>query len=95
MQFTIAFTTLLAVASAAAVSQRSPVSVKGRDAGKLVARDGVCGGISNPLCCQLDVSGVANLNCENGTSPPLCILAFYDTAVLGRTNADTSYSRPR
>lgn len=67
MQFTIAFTTLLAVASAAAISERSPASVKGRAAGKLVARDGVCG-TSTPLCCQLDVDGVANLNCENGMS---------------------------
>ncbi|KAF2690064.1 hypothetical protein K458DRAFT_328192, partial [Lentithecium fluviatile CBS 122367] len=25
----------------------------------------VCGALQTPLCCQLDVLGVANLNCAN------------------------------
>jgi hypothetical protein len=55
MQFTVVFATLLSLTSAAAVPA------------KLVMREsGVCGALSSPLCCQLDVLGVANLNCENG-----------------------------
>lgn len=61
MQFTVIVASLLSLTSAAAVTKRYE--------GKLVARQsGVCGAISTPLCCQLDVLGVANLNCENGTS---------------------------
>jgi hypothetical protein len=58
MQLTIVFATLLSVAAAAAVPT------------ELVTRQsGVCGPLSSPLCCELDVEGVANLNCENGKSP--------------------------
>lgn len=62
MQFTLAAcAALLSLASAAAVGVRSP------SVGKLVARQGsVCGALSSPLCCELDVLGVANLNCANG-----------------------------
>ncbi|KAF3040540.1 hypothetical protein E8E12_008867 [Didymella heteroderae] len=61
MQFTLtALTSLLSLTSAAAISARSP------SVGKLVARQGsVCGALATPVCCQLDVLGVANLNCEN------------------------------
>ena len=63
MQSTLAtLTALLSLASAAAISAGSPA------VGKLVARQGsVCGTLATPVCCQLDVLGVANLNCENGT----------------------------
>jgi hypothetical protein len=37
-------------------------------AASLRRQSGICGPLSTPLCCQLDVEGVANLNCENGTS---------------------------
>jgi hypothetical protein len=58
MQFTIVLATLLSLTSAAAVTKR---------------QSGVCGALSSPLCCQLDVLGVANLNCETGnlSVPPL------------------------
>ena len=59
MRFTIVLVSLLSVTSAAAVTKRYPAT--------LVARQsGVCGALSTPVCCQLDVLGVANLNCENG-----------------------------
>ncbi|KAF2116292.1 fungal hydrophobin-domain-containing protein [Lophiotrema nucula] len=68
MQFTVILTSILSVASAAAITERSlPTKLFGRDAGKLVRRD-VCGPLESPLCCQLDVEGVANLNCENAGS---------------------------
>ena len=62
MQFTLAFTALLSIASAAAVTKRYEAKLVSRQAG-------VCGALSTPLCCQLDVLGVANLNCENGMLP--------------------------
>ncbi|KAF2247939.1 hypothetical protein BU26DRAFT_565362 [Trematosphaeria pertusa] len=65
MQFTLALTSLLSLTSAVAIMERSPAKLSGRSAGKLVARAGVCGPLQTPLCCQLDVDGVANLNCEN------------------------------
>jgi hypothetical protein len=58
MQLNVVLATLLSVAAAAAVPA------------ELVTRQsGVCGPLSSPLCCELDVEGVANLNCENGKSP--------------------------
>ncbi|KAF2262741.1 hypothetical protein CC78DRAFT_569595 [Lojkania enalia] len=65
MQFSILLSSILSLASAAAISERSPTKVSGRDAGRLVQRDGPCSELYAPLCCQLDVSGVANLNCES------------------------------
>lgn len=61
MQLTLTVTALLSVASAAAVTKRYPATLSTR-------QSGVCGALSTPLCCQLDVLGVANLNCENGKS---------------------------
>lgn len=63
MQFTLAtFSALLSLTSAAAINARSPLS------SKLVTRQAsVCGALATPVCCQLDVLGVANLNCANGT----------------------------
>jgi hypothetical protein len=58
MQLTIVLATLLSVASAAAV----PTEL-------LTRRSSVCGPLSSPLCCELDVEGVATLNCANGESP--------------------------
>jgi hypothetical protein len=55
MQLTIVIATLLSLASAAAVPSKL-----------LTRKSGVCGALSTPLCCQLDVEGVADLNCENG-----------------------------
>jgi hypothetical protein len=56
MQLIIVLANLLSFTSAAAIPT------------KLMTRQsGVCGALSTPLCCQLDVEGVANLNCENGT----------------------------
>ncbi|KAF2849918.1 hypothetical protein T440DRAFT_362927, partial [Plenodomus tracheiphilus IPT5] len=46
----ITLAALLTTASAAAIAPR---------------QSGVCGALATPLCCQLDVLGVANLNCEN------------------------------
>jgi hypothetical protein len=57
MQLTIVIATLLSLASAAAVPSKL-----------LTRQSGVCGALSTPLCCQLDVEGVADLNCENGKS---------------------------
>lgn len=59
MQFTIAFTTLLSVASAAVLTKRYPATLVER-------QDGVCGNRGVPLCCQTDLLGVANLNCRVG-----------------------------
>jgi hypothetical protein len=52
------FTTLALVLSAAFTAAASV---------PLRRETGVCGPLSTPLCCQLDVEGVANSNCENGT----------------------------
>ena len=67
MQFTLTtLTALLSLTSAAAINARSP------SVGKLVARQaGVCGALATPVCCQLDVLGIANLNCENGMYIPI------------------------
>ncbi|KAF2739656.1 hypothetical protein EJ04DRAFT_519318 [Polyplosphaeria fusca] len=69
MQFSIVLASILSLASAAAISELKPVKVSGPAAGKLVPRHpkfgDVCGPLQTPLCCQLDVDGVANLNCEN------------------------------
>ncbi|KAJ4381843.1 hypothetical protein N0V86_003208 [Didymella sp. IMI 355093] len=61
MQFTLTtLSALLSLTSAAAIGARSSA------VGKLVARQGsVCGALATPVCCQVDVLGVANLNCEN------------------------------
>ncbi|KAJ4336807.1 hypothetical protein N0V87_005202 [Didymella glomerata] len=61
MQFALTtLTALLSLTSAAAINARFP------SVGKLVARQaGVCGALATPVCCQLDVLGIANLNCEN------------------------------
>ncbi|KAF2816309.1 uncharacterized protein BDZ99DRAFT_376536 [Mytilinidion resinicola] len=32
--------------------------------GELTKRD-ICGGDTSPVCCQLDVEGVADLNCQS------------------------------
>lgn len=63
MQLTLfTITGVMGFTSAAAISTPSAT------VGKLVARQGsVCGALATPVCCQLDVLGVANLNCENGT----------------------------
>lgn len=61
MQLTIALTTLLSLASAAAVKKRYSATLVER-------QSGVCGGLATPLCCQTDVLGAANLNCANGES---------------------------
>ncbi|KAI8935259.1 hypothetical protein NX059_007848 [Plenodomus lindquistii] len=50
MQFIVALAALLSTASAAAITAR---------------QSGVCGPLATPSCCQLDLLGVANLNCEN------------------------------
>lgn len=62
MQFTLAtLAALLSLTSAAAINARSPIT------GNLVSRQAsVCGALSTPSCCELDVEGVADLNCENG-----------------------------
>ncbi|KZM24336.1 uncharacterized protein EKO05_0005646 [Ascochyta rabiei] len=61
MQFSLAtITALLSLTSAAAITARSPTT------GRLVSRQAsVCGALATPVCCQLDILGVANLNCEN------------------------------
>jgi hypothetical protein len=91
MQFTLAaISALLGLTSAAAISARAP------SVGKLVARAGVCGGISTPVCCQLDALGVANLNCDNG----MYILTFRKISNMRslcrnfRWRTHTSRSRP-
>lgn len=68
MQFTVVFASILSLASAAAIAESSPAKVSGPAAGKLVPHhpSGVCGPLQTPLCCQLDIDGVVNLNCENG-----------------------------
>ncbi|KAL1801465.1 hypothetical protein ACET3X_001807 [Alternaria dauci] len=59
MQFTLAtMTALLSLTSAAAVTKRYTATLVER-------ASGICGGLATPLCCQLDVLGVANLNCAN------------------------------
>ncbi|RYO71905.1 hypothetical protein AA0113_g1698 [Alternaria arborescens] len=59
MQFKLAaFTALLSLTSAAAVTKRYPATLVER-------QSGICGGIATPLCCQTDVLGVANLDCAN------------------------------
>ena len=59
MQFTLVLASLFSLTSAAAVTKRYPATLVER-------QSGVCGALSTPVCCQLDVLGVANLNCENG-----------------------------
>lgn len=56
---TLILSTLFTLASAAAVTKRHPATLVSR-------QSGVCGGIATAECCQLDVLGVVNLNCENG-----------------------------
>ncbi|KAH7083408.1 hypothetical protein BKA63DRAFT_152658 [Paraphoma chrysanthemicola] len=58
MQFAFTIASLLSLASAAAVTKRYPANLVER-------QSGVCGALATPLCCQLDVLGVANLNCAN------------------------------
>ncbi|PSN73566.1 hypothetical protein BS50DRAFT_629576 [Corynespora cassiicola Philippines] len=69
MQFTIVLASILSVASALAITERTPVSVSGPQAGMLLRRHApggpVCGGDRTPLCCQLDVDGILNLSCED------------------------------
>jgi hypothetical protein len=68
MRFTITtLTALLSLTSAAAVTKRYPATLVER-------QSGICGGLATALCCQTDVLGVANLNCANGTFPPIRIL---------------------
>lgn len=64
MQFTLAtLAALMSLTSAVAINARS-LAVS-----QLASRQAsVCGGLTTPLCCQVDVLGVANLNCENGMS---------------------------
>jgi hypothetical protein len=60
MQFTLAtITALLSLTYAAAGTKRYPATLVER-------QSGVCGGLATPLCCQTDILGVANLECENG-----------------------------
>ncbi|KAF2130232.1 hypothetical protein P153DRAFT_375029 [Dothidotthia symphoricarpi CBS 119687] len=58
MKFTLALATLLSVTSAVAVTRRHPATLSKR-------QSSVCGGIATPTCCQLDVLGAANLDCES------------------------------
>jgi hypothetical protein len=60
MQFTLVLASLLSLTSAAAITKRHPATLVDR-------QSGVCGALRTPLCCQLDVLGVATLNCANGT----------------------------
>ncbi|KAH7068686.1 fungal hydrophobin-domain-containing protein [Paraphoma chrysanthemicola] len=58
MHYTIAIASLLSLTSAAAVTKRYPATLVER-------QSGVCGALATPSCCQLDVLGVADLNCAN------------------------------
>ncbi|EOA91864.1 hypothetical protein ACJQWK_03031 [Exserohilum turcicum] len=74
MRFTIfALIALIGFTSGAAVTKRhdtyyagdeSYQGGEGNDGGNGGEGD-VCGPLSTPLCCQTDILGVANLNCEN------------------------------
>ncbi|KAF2492116.1 hypothetical protein BU16DRAFT_620529 [Lophium mytilinum] len=61
MRFLLILSSALSLASAAAVTPRHPANLVG---GELTKRD-VCGGDTSPVCCQLDVEGVADLNCQS------------------------------
>lgn len=74
MQFSLILVSILSVASAAVISERSHSPVSGRATGELVARANVCGGLQGPFCCQTDAQGAVESNCVNGTFnllPPL------------------------
>jgi hypothetical protein len=72
MQFLVVLTSLLSVASAAAVSPRYPAKLTGGELSK--RQSSVCGSNTTPVCCQVDVLGVADTSCGNGKSLPDIIL---------------------
>ncbi|KAH7135881.1 fungal hydrophobin-domain-containing protein [Dendryphion nanum] len=85
MHFILPLTSLLTLTSALVLVDRTPAKLSGPQAGKLIARSGVCGPLQTPLCCQLDVSGVANLNCENAAGVKTTEAFQATCAETGRT----------
>ncbi|KAF2087934.1 hypothetical protein K490DRAFT_65214 [Saccharata proteae CBS 121410] len=62
MKYLAALTVLAALASAAAVVDVKP---KPRRTALMKRQAGVCAGIDQPLCCQLDVDGIVDLTCSS------------------------------
>lgn len=62
MKYTLAVcTALLSMASASAINAHPPIDEE------LVTRQrSVCGPNHTPVCCELDILGVADFNCNNG-----------------------------